>query len=278
MSKIETLVQDIYGLLGSDKEVSKKDISSLADSLAVHITNALKKRDTSRGLRASNLGTSCDRKSWYNSNSPELAEDVEPWVKLKWLFGHIHEELILFLAEQTVHSVTHRQANIKIDGVEGHTDGIIDGVVIDVKSANSRGMDKFRRHKLLEDDPFGYMAQIDFYYAGNEGSSIEKEVAFIACDKEMGHIVLDRYKKTYEDVVNVLKLIEHKKKVVALPEPPERGFKPEPDGKSGNMKLGLTCKYCEFKNTCYPLLRTFLYSDGPRFLTHVVKEPDVKEI
>ena len=65
MSKIETLVQDIYGLLGSDKEVSKKDINVLADSLAVHITNALKKRDTSRGLRASNLGVSCDRKSWY---------------------------------------------------------------------------------------------------------------------------------------------------------------------------------------------------------------------
>ena len=276
MSKIETLVQDIYGLLGSDKEVSKKDISSLADSLAVHITNALKKRDLSRGLRASNLGTACDRKSWYNSNSPELAEDVEPWVKLKFLFGHIHEELVLFLAEQAGHNVSFRQQNINIEDVEGHTDGVIDGVVIDVKSANSRGMDKFRKHKLEEDDPFGYMAQIDFYYTGF--GAIEKEVAFIACDKEMGHIVLDRYKRTADDIDRLLKLIEHKKKVVALPEPPPRGFAPELDGKSGNMKLGLTCKYCEFKNTCYPLLRTFLYSDGPRFLTHVVKEPDVKEI
>ena len=277
MSKIETLVQDIYGLLGSDKEVSKKDINVLADSLAVHITNALRKRDTSRGLRASNLGVSCDRKSWYLYNNPELAEDVEPWVKLKFLFGHIHEELVLFLAEQAGHEVRDHQQKISIDGVDGHLDAIIDNVVVDVKSANSRGMDKFRKHKLEEDDPFGYIPQIDFYYTGNE-ELVEKEVAFIACDKEMGHLVLDRYKKTNQDVLNTLLLIEHKKKVVALAEPPTRGFAPEPDGKSGNMKLGLTCKYCEFKNTCYPLLRTFLYSDGPRFLTHVVKEPDVKEI
>lgn len=59
---------------------------------------------------------------------------------------------------------------------------------------------------------------------------------------------------------------------------PERAFQPEPDGKSGNMKLGLQCSYCNMKHACYPNLRTFIYSNGPRYLTTVVKTPDVPEV
>jgi hypothetical protein len=43
------------------------------------------------------------------------------------------------------------------------------------------------------------------------------------------------------------------------------------------MKLGTGCSYCAFKKHCWPGLRGFAYSGGPRYLTNVVKTPDVPE-
>ncbi len=51
-----------------------------------------------------------------------------------------------------------------------------------------------------------------------------------------------------------------------------------PDGKSGNIKLDVKASYSPQKYLCKPNLRTFIYSDGPRFLTHVERLPDVPEI
>jgi hypothetical protein len=61
---------------------------------------------------------------------------------------------------------------------------------------------------------------------------------------------------------------------------PARTFEPIPEGKSGNMKLGLNCSYCGYKTHCHPGLRTFAYARGPVFLTDVIREPKetVKEI
>jgi hypothetical protein len=42
----------------------------------------------------------------------------------------------------------------------GHQDAIIDGVLVDCKSASGVGFDKFKYNKLAEDDPFGYVAQL----------------------------------------------------------------------------------------------------------------------
>lgn len=278
---IDTLVQDIYTLLGSDKVVSDGDVKGLSHAMAGHITNALKKREPAGGLRASQLGIKCDRKTWYLERKPELAEDVEPWTKLKFLIGHLWEEVVLFLAEQAGRDVKYRQETIIVDGVPGHPDAVIDGVIVDVKSANSRGMDKFRKNKLISDDPFGYMDQLDFYRTGMvhlPEVTDKNTVAFLACDKELGHIVLDKYVRDDQDILSLHDRIEHKKRIIQSDVEPLRGYMAEPDGKSGNMKLPMECRYCEFKHTCWPGLRTFLYSNGPRFLTKVVKLPDVPEV
>jgi len=41
--------------------------------------------------------------------------------------------------------------------------------------------------------------------------------------------------------------------------------------------LGLTTRasYSMYKHCCFPKLRTFLYADGPVYLTKVVRKPDV---
>ena len=56
---------------------------------------------------------------------------------------------------------------MEVEGVTGHQDCIIDGVVVDCKSASGVGFDKFKHNKLAEDDPFGYVAQISAYAEAN---------------------------------------------------------------------------------------------------------------
>ena len=72
--------------------------------------------------------------------------------------------------------------------------------------------------------------------------------------------------------------IKHVQEMVKQPEPPEKCYEPKPDGKSGNMKLDIGCSYCAYKKACWPELRAFAYSTGPRFLTEVFNEPKVQEI
>jgi hypothetical protein len=40
---------------------------------------------------------------------------------------------------------------------------VIDGVTVDVKSASKYGFEKFLKHNLREDDPFGYISQLSSY-------------------------------------------------------------------------------------------------------------------
>jgi hypothetical protein len=84
------------------------------------------------------------------------------------------------------------------------------------------------------------------------------------------------------DMIDVPKRIAQMKEEVAKPAP-TRCFEGIPDGKSGNMKLGVNCSYCAFKAPCWADandgegLRLFIYSTGPRWLTEVEREPDVPE-
>jgi hypothetical protein len=104
-------------------------------------------------------------------------------------------------------------------------------------------------------------------------------------DKQNGHLTFLKYdlKDTQAPVYEVLKediveRIKHVKKVVEAPDAPEHCYAPVPDGKSGNQKLDTGCSYCHFKLSCYPQLRAFAYSYGPRYLTEVANEPKVQEI
>lgn len=280
IKKLETIVSDIYGLFGSGKTPDQQDLDDLGKAMASHIATAFQVREPKGTLRASNIGTKCNRKLWYAVNQPDKAEDVPPWTKIKFLYGNLLEELVLFLAREAGHKVEHLQREVDVAGVKGHIDAVVDGTVLDVKTANSRGMHKFKGNGLLHEDPFGYLAQIDFYRTAlkDDPSVTEPGVAFLAIDKELGHLVLDEYDRSDIEEGQVEREVITKQMAVSDPTPPVRGYFPILDGRSGNMQLDLQCRYCEFKKTCWPSLRTFAYAGGPRFLTKVVKEPDVPEI
>lgn len=226
----------------------------------------------------SNIGTPCNRKLWYLVNTPDDKEPLPPEARLKFLFGHILEELLLLLAEVAGHKVEGRQDEVEMEGVLGHRDAVIDGTVVDVKSASTYSFKKFEKGLSKDDDSFGYLDQIGSYLETGQSDPIvtdKERAAFLVVDKTLGKLCLDVHKRSNFPFD---KLYRYKKDMVAREEPPARGFDDLPEGKSGNRKLGINCSYCDFQKKCWPGLRTFLYASKPVHLTVVKKEPNVPEL
>lgn len=276
---IDTLVKDIYNLFGDDGfKPGEEDVQAFGHALAQRIAERVEERQSGSALRLSALGTKCDRKLWYSQHTPEKGEPLRPETRIKFLFGDILEELLFFFARCAGHKVEGEQDTVEVEGVKGHRDGVIDGVVVDAKSASTYSFGKFKEGITPDNDAFGYLEQLDAYLEGSQDDPlvVDKErAAFLAIDKQHGHICLDIQKKKNYDYKT---LIAKKRENLNRDVPPERGYAAKPDGKSGNMKLGVECSYCAFKDECWPGLRTYLYSTGPRFLTRVVKEPNVYEV
>ncbi len=278
---IDTLVADIYNLFEPDpkgdvvREFSADNVRKFGERLADHIHNRIVAEQRKPSLRLSAIGTECQRKLWYSIKEPEKGEKLSGPTRFKFLFGDILEELLLFLAEEAGHSVEGRQTPLTINGVKGHRDAIIDGRLVDCKSASTYSYNKFKSNGLRGNDPFGYLDQLGAYLAASDDVK-EKDVAsFLVVDKTLGNICLDTYPKS--DVDYGMK-VEELKAMLELPEPPPKHYEDIPEGKSGNRKLGTNCSYCPFKYHCWPEVRTFLYSNGPVFLTHVEREPKVIEV
>lgn len=280
MKDIETLVDDIFDLFRTEKfNPTPEAVADFGHKLATHITDRIAEEHGKPALRISMLGTKCERKIWYMINHPEWAENLSAETRIKFLYGDILESLLLFLAEQAGHKVEGSQDTVDLYGVKGHRDAIIDGRLVDVKSASTQAFRKFKDNNVYgESDSFGYQEQLNGYYQAslNDPLITDKDnISFLAIDKQFGHIALDTYAPSDIDFESK---IAHLRRIVSLLDPPARSFGSEPEGKSGNEKLGVYCSYCGFKKKCWPSMRTFLYSKGPVFLTRVVREPDVPEV
>lgn len=276
--KIETLVQDIRDRLTSGKPFDADTVDQFSHNLAKKLAIRLSQENARPTLRMSNLGTKCDRKLWYSVNKPELAEPLSASARLKFLFGDILEEVLLFLARAAGHSVQSEQAEVTLNGVKGHIDGIVDGELLDCKSASSYGFRKFKDHGLEQDDPFGYIAQGDGYLTASSGNPDlvnKSRFHFLAVDKQLGQLALDTYPK---QLVDYEKLIDDKRAMLSRATPPNRGYSDLPDGASGNRKLDIACSYCAYKSSCWSNLRAFSYARKPVFLTKVVRTPNVPEL
>ncbi len=246
-----------------------------ASNLAKRISERIGEERGPPTLRLSNLGTKCERQLWYRINAAASAQPFPPEARFKFLFGDVIEELVLWLAKQAGHEVVGEQDAVELHGVTGHRDAVVDGTLVDVKSASSYSFAKFKDGLEPAGDSFGYLTQLDGYLHASTDLPVKDVAAFIAVDKTLGKICVDKHKKSS---VNYSKVVQQKKEMLAKPEPPPRGFEPEPFGKSGNMKLGVNCSYCEHKFHCHKNLRAYAYSTGPVYLTKVVREPDVPQI
>lgn len=284
MKKLDTLVEDIYDKLsilgdGESLDVSEEVLDEFGNSMKEalrHWANPTP-RDTET-LRMSNIGKPL-RQLWYDMKSEsEETQPLEPHLFIRFLYGHILEEVMLFLVKLAGHKVTDEQKEVKVSGVHGHMDCKIDGEVIDIKTASSFAFRKFKNGTLAEDDPFGYLAQLSAY----ETAEKTKAGGFLVLNKESGEITLHR--PSFIDKPHARNKIREVKKAIKLDNPPELCYNPVPEGKAGNMKLPRGCTYCRHKNECHKDandgkgLRVFKYSKGLMYLTKVEKEPNVLEI
>ena len=192
--------------------------------------------------------------------------------------GHLLESLLLLLTKAAGHTVEQEQEEVVVEGVLGHQDARIDGWLVDIKSASSYAFKKFKDGTLGDNDSFGYIPQISAY-ATRHG---DKQAAFFAIDKNNSELALLKIHDM--EMIDAPARVRELKQVEKMETAPERCYSDEPDGASGNRKLAIGCVFCAFKNTCWSDanggkgLRSFQYSNGVRYLTHVEKTPNVEEI
>ena len=274
MASINTLVSDIYRLLEEGTEEDTYEACLMfGQRLANLMHERLKPKEEKRTLRMSNIGKP-DRMLWYECNPYVKKEEFNGPTYLKFLYGDVIEEVVLLLAEVSGHTVEDRQREVTVNGIVGHIDAVIDGVLVDVKSASPYSFKKFKDGTLKQDDPFAYITQLSGYLQGTKMD----DGAYVAVDKQNGYITVMPLEDT--DKIDINDRVKYIKEVVTAKDPPSRCFSPEPMGKSGNLKLPVGCSYCPFKLECWKDvgLRKFIYSTGPVWMTHVEKEPEVLEV
>ncbi len=224
------------------------------------------------------MGPVCPRAFWYSIYHPELAEGLPPQAEIKYCYGHIIEQLVLQLARRAGHIIEGEQDELIVDGVKGHRDCVVDGCLADIKSMSTRGIEKLKNKTLAQDDPFGYLDQLDGYSLGSLLDplvQVKDKAYIIGIDKTLGHMVLYEHNCRHE---NIRRRIEERKAIVGLNQPPPCECRTRAEGSSGNVSLDVRASYSPYKHQCFPHLRTFLYASGPVYLTKVMREPNVPEV
>ena len=281
---LNTIVPDIYGLLenlsnGEPLPITEEALDETMASMKEAILHwaTPRPRDTDFTVRMSNVGKP-SRQMWFEKRDPSGRGSVDGATQIKFLYGHVLEEIVLMLVRMAQHNVTDEQKEVKVNGIVGHMDCKINGQVVDVKSASKFAFNKFMKGILADDDPFGYLGQL----AGYEKAEGTNEGGFLVINKESGELCM--YVPDDLDKPNIDTKINTLLDDLKLDTPPELCYTPIPDGKKGNMQLPKGCTWCKYKHQCHKDandgegLRTFKYSTGYKYLTHVEAEPKVDEI
>lgn len=279
MKNVSTLVPDMYELLKGRTGWFNDELSrAISQDIAIRLQSSFNSPRNINTLRLSQMGPKCPKHLWHSIHTPELAVPLPPWTVLKFSYGHVLEALAITIAKAAGHSVVGEQDEVCVDGIVGHRDCIIDGCLFDVKSSSTRGMEKFQNATLWQNDSFGYLEQLDGYICGSLDDPLLKvkdKGYFLAIDLTLGHLC------TYEHIFRpdlIRRRITESKRIVGLAKPPLCECVETPDGKSGNLKLDVKASYSPFRYVCKPGLRTFLYANGPVYLTKVVHLPKVVEV
>ena len=192
MKTIDTLVEDIYNLFDPmvTNTIDDKELDKHLKEFTKNVTNNIKtvlneQPRKQRRLSLSAIGKPT-RQLWYDKHSSSEARPISSATRIKFLYGHILEDLLILLSRASGHTVTEEQKQVQVEGIKGHQDCKIDGQLVDCKSASGYSFKKFANNNLVNDDPFGYIAQISAYSAGND----VKEAYFLAIDKQHGNLAL----------------------------------------------------------------------------------------
>jgi hypothetical protein len=283
--KLNNLVEDIYNVLNSLTEGNELNISEeMFEEFGKDMSDALRHWATPQNvegkpiLRMSNIGKP-ERRLWFDTHTQsDTTEKLQPSTQIKFLYGHLLEVLMLFFVKLSGHKLTSQQKEITVSGIKGHMDCMIDGEVVDVKTASGYAFKKFKEGTLAEDDAFGYLSQL----AGYEAAEKTNKGGFLVMNKETGELTM--FIPDDMDKPNIKSKIKNVKNIIVSDTPPDFCYSPVPEGKAGNMKVARGCSWCPHKFECHKDandgqgLRVFNYAKGPVYFTKIVSEPNVEEL
>ena len=284
MKCLNTLVEDIHNGLeglsqGKPLNITEEDLDLTLSRIKTSIKEWAdpSERNSKFTLRMSNIGRPA-RQLWFEKNKPlDNAKPNAP-TQMKFLYGHVLEEILLMLVRAVGHTVTDEQKEVEINGIKGHMDCKIDGEVVDIKTASKFAFNKFKNGTLHDDDSFGYIPQLSAY----EKAENTCKGGFLVINKEGGDICL--HKPDDLSKPNISTLISNLSKFLDSTLMPPVCYAPVEEGKKGNIKIHRNCTYCPYKFECFKDsnngkgLRIFKYANRLEYLTTVKVEPRVEEI
>lgn len=252
------LDRSLDGPVDLPEEVVEEFGEACKDALRKQFTEP---RNEGFTLRMSNVGRPLCQLQMDKAGAEK--ERSSPFFKLQMLIGDMHEAAIIAVMRAAGVKVKEVQKKVKLtlkDGtaLSGTLDVVIETSegegVYDIKSASPWSFkNKFKGgYAALEaNDAFGYVGQ-GHGYSNAVGLPFR---GWIASDKSSGEItVCDCPIDT--DAEPVIDEINETAKAIAEDRPFKRCFEDQPETfrkkETGNRVLGMPCKFCDFKFSCWP--------------------------
>ena len=177
---------------------------------------------------------------------------------MRLMVGDMLEAYIVALIRASELPVVDVQIPVKLSlagqDISGTADIIIGDTVYDIKTASDFSFSKFKSgfHSIVDNDPFGYVAQGYCYAAALN----LKFGGWIVLNKNSGDICVcatpdndEAYKKAALETAeaSVLALINNEEFKRCFTDEEETFSKKS----TGNRKLNVTCSYCDFRFSCW---------------------------
>jgi hypothetical protein len=252
LKEFRMVVDEIYRFI--EPNADKVDIPELFKEFETELIHGVQrqlfqKRVYKPTLRLSGIGKCLRGQAYTVAGYPK--KDINPRTKITFLMGDIVEALIVLLAKHAGVILTDEQLEVKLNGVVGHIDGIVEfggkRYLFECKSMSSFSFDKFKREGMGND--FGYVSQANSYaYAlGLDG------IVWVGMNKNTGHLheevrAVDAAlaEKTVEDI-NILRACKDPKELPQFSTVAETWYKKE----TGNQILPFQCSYCDHNEVCW---------------------------
>ena len=114
MKKLDTVVEDIYKEVskisdGKTLKVTEKQLDEFAAGMKSAMKHWLTPREVKKPyLRMSNIGRP-ERQLWYDMKLDPKENIIDASTQIKFLYGHLLEEVVLFLVNLSGHKITDQQ-------------------------------------------------------------------------------------------------------------------------------------------------------------------------
>lgn len=194
------------------------------------------------GYRLSSIGRCLRQQAYKALGIDGDGKELDARARMVFLMGDLTEIAIVGLAKAAGCKITRTgedQAEVEIDGIKGHPDGVLDdSVLFECKSMSSYSFTEFERGHI--DD--GYRYQCNAYM---EALGL-KSCVIVGLNKDAGVLSEFVFNKSPEIVQSIRDRIALLKSATT-DKLPEREY--QPDAKN---YLPWQCRYCSHYKTCYP--------------------------